>query len=114
MLANRVARWLLAGLMIGAVALPVLRTVPGFALEDQQGRKIKTRVEPAYPELARRMNLSGTVKFQVVVGTDGTAKDIKPVGGNPVLIQAAADALKKWRWTPGEETTEVVAFRFEK
>ncbi len=109
--AKCMTRWLLVVVMACSVALPVLQPTSGLA-QEEQGRKIKTRVEPIYPELAKRMNLSGTVKLQVVVAANGTAKTIKPVGGNPVLIEAATEALKKWKWETGDETTEVIAIHF--
>ncbi len=109
--ARRRTRWLLFVVMAWCAVLPVLQPISVLA-QEEPGRKVKSKVEPAYPELARRMNLAGTVKLQVVVAPNGTAKTIKPVGGNPVLIEAAADALKKWKWEPGDETTEVIAIHF--
>jgi TonB family protein len=77
-------------------------------------RRAKTRVQPEYPELARKMNITGTVKVQVVVAPNGTVKDAKVVGGHPVLATAALDAVKKWRFEPAaNESTGVVDFRFE-
>jgi TonB family protein len=77
-------------------------------------RKVKTRVTPVYPELARRMNLRGTVKFMVVVLPNGNVKDTKVMGGNPILVNAAMDALKKWRFEAGpEESSGTVEFKFE-
>ena len=77
-------------------------------------RRVKTRVQPVYPELARRMNLTGTVKVQVVVAPNGTVKDAKIVGGHPVLANAAMDAVKKWRFEPATmESSGTVDFKFE-
>jgi TonB family protein len=77
-------------------------------------RRAKSKVQPAYPELARKLRLSGTVKVQVVVLPNGSVKDAKVVGGNPVLVNAALDAAKKWRFEPAAgESTGVVDFRFE-
>lgn len=77
-------------------------------------RKVKTRVSPTYPELARRMSIRGTVKVIVVVSPNGNLKDAKVVGGNPVLVNAALDAVKKWKFEPAqEESTGTVEFTFQ-
>lgn len=64
-------------------------------------RKVRVRVEPTYPDLARRMNLQGAVKLMVIVLPNGNVKDTKVMGGNPILVNAAMDALKKWKFEPG-------------
>jgi TonB family protein len=77
-------------------------------------RKVKSKVMPLYPELARRMGITGTVKIQVVVAPNGSVKNAKVVGGHPVLAPAAMDAVRKWRFEPAsEETTGVVEFKFD-
>jgi protein TonB len=77
-------------------------------------RKTKTKVAPAYPPLARRMNITGTVKVLVVVSPSGNLKDTKVVGGNPLLVNAAMDALKKWKFEPADsESTGTVEFKFQ-
>ena len=52
------------------------------------------------------MNISGTVKIEVVVAPNGTVKDARVVGGHPVLAGAALEAARKWRFEPasGEAT----------
>lgn len=88
-------------------------------LQSQEGqgditRRAKSKVLPAYPDLARKMNLTGTVKVEVVVAANGTVKDAKVVGGHPVLASAALDAVRKWRFEPASlETSGVVDFKFE-
>ena len=77
-------------------------------------RRVKSRVSPAYPELARKMNIRGTVKVEVVVSPNGSVKDAKVVGGHPVLANAALDAVRKWKFAPAAtESTGVVDFKFE-
>jgi TonB family protein len=77
-------------------------------------RRAKTKVQPPYPDLARKMNITGTVKVQVVVSPNGTVKEAKVVGGHPVLASAALEAVKKWRFEPAAtESTGVVDFKFE-
>jgi TonB family protein len=60
------------------------------------------------------MNISGTVKIEVVVAPNGTVKDARVVGGHPVLASAALEAAKKWRFEPASvESSGVIDFKFE-
>jgi TonB family protein len=68
---------------------------------------------PHYPEIARTMNLSGSVKADVLVAPNGTAKSVEVKGGHPVLVRAAQDAIYKWKWAPAaHETTEAIEVKF--
>jgi TonB family protein len=100
-------------LLLGVAALAV--TYPASSLaQDELNRKVRVKVPPAYPELARRINLRGTVKLMVVVLPNGNIKDTKVMGGNPILVNAAMDALKKWKFEPSpEESAGTVEFKFE-
>jgi len=101
----------LAGLL--ALATAIFHPLPAVA-QGELTRKAKTKVAPAYPELARRMNIVGTVKVVVVVSPNGSLKDTKVVGGNPLLVNAAMDALKKWKFEPADvESTGTVEFKFQ-
>jgi len=80
---------------------------------DESKRKVKTKVAPVYPELARRMNVAGKVKIEVVIRPDGHVKTTRIVGGHPLLVQSCQDAVKEWRFVPAlEETTQIVEFEF--
>jgi TonB family protein len=82
--------------------------------QEQLTRKVKSKVPPVYPDLARRMSITGVVKVSVVVAPNGTVKSTKVVGGHPLLVNAAMDAVKKWKFEASpEESTGVVEFRFE-
>jgi TonB family protein len=107
-----------------AVALVAVMTLAGTAgpvhiaaqtaQSEEIVRRAKTKVQPAYPELARKMNLSGTVKIEVVVAPNGTVKDARVVGGHPVLANSALDAAKKWRFEPSStESSGIIDFKFE-
>jgi TonB family protein len=77
-------------------------------------RKVKMKVEPAYPVEARRMGLAGTVKLLVVVAPNGSVMSTKVIGGHPLLVVAAQQAIKDWKFEPGaEESSGVVEFRFD-
>jgi TonB family protein len=81
--------------------------------QEEIARKAKFKVAPAYPDLARRMNITGIVKLQVTVAANGSVKSARLVGGHPVLANAALEAIKKWRFEPGpEDTTGIVDFHF--
>src|SRR5258706_14722298 len=80
---------------------------------DETKRKGKTKTAPMYPELAKRMNVAGKVKIEVVMTPDGRVKTTRVVGGHPLLVQACQDAVKEWKFMPApEETTQVVEFEF--
>lgn len=92
--------------------IAIVRPVPGLA-EDAIDRKVKSKVSPAYPEIARKMGLSGTVKIELVVAPNGSVKETKVIGGHPILVTAAVDAVKKWRFEPASaESTGTVEFKF--
>ena len=106
--------WLAVGLLLilGCAASNPLTAWSQEA--EPMARKIKNRVAPMYPELARRMNISGTVKVQITVDKSGSVKSSKLVGGHPILAQAALDAVRKWRFENGpDETTGIVEFHFD-
>jgi TonB family protein len=109
--------WLLAVLVAANIAYVAAVRGQDSRGQDSQNdivRHVKSRVEPVYPELARRMNLTGTVKIAVVVATNGTVKEAKVVGGHPVLASAALDAVRKWRFEPATiESSGVVEIKFE-
>jgi TonB family protein len=91
-----------------------IATSDPLAWGQEIDRKTKTKVAPVYPELARRMNITGVVKLQITVSANGSVKNAKLVGGHPVLACAALDAVKKWHFETGpQETTGIVEFRFD-
>lgn len=110
---------------LGSVFLAVLlalATIPRALSADAQsaqtgdgssGRKIVNKVVPVYPSTARSMNLSGTVKLEALVLANGTVKSIQVKGGNPLLAQAAQNAVREWKWAKAErESSEMLEFRF--
>ncbi len=85
----------------------------GFA-QSGIDRKVKSRVAPVYPEIARKMGITGNVKLQLVVLANGEVKETKVIGGHPILVNAAVDAVKKWRFeTASAESTGTVEFKFD-
>jgi len=58
------------------------------------------RVEPGYPEEARQQQIQGAVVLDVHIGPEGGVQEVTVVSGNPLLAQAATDAVKQWRFKP--------------
>jgi len=108
------SRWIRIGVAAAAAAL----FTAGFVLAQQSAtdegkRKIKSKTSPSYPELAKRMNVSGKVKIEVVITPDGKVRSTRVIGGHPLLVQACQDAVKDWKFFPApEETTQVIEFDF--
>ena len=103
--------------LLAVLALSIGGPIPVRGQQTQSEelvRRARSKVEPTYPVLARRMNITGTVKVEVVVAPNGSVKDARAVGGHPVLVNAALDAARKWRFEPASvESTGVIDFKFE-
>ena len=88
---------------------------PGLAQVQQPAgaRKLIAKTNPAYPALARNMNLSGAVKLEVLVLANGSVKTVLIKGGNPLLARAAENAVRDWKWEKSDhDTTEALEIKF--
>ena len=93
-----------------ALALLLAMAIPGRAAED---RAIKTRVAPVYPELAKRMRITGVVRVEATVDPTGKVTAVKSLSGSHVLSPAAEDAVSKWKYAPADAaSTEEVNINF--
>jgi len=108
-------RWGFAkgSLMAGGLFLAGSLCAAQQAASPSTERKVKTRVTPVYPDLAARMHIYGRVKLEVTIAPDGRVRNVKLLGGNPVLALAAQDAVKEWKFFSGpEETVQIVECDF--
>ncbi len=109
--ANRILVCLLAVLATASFGTLSLRAQEGDAPGSK--RRVKTMGKPQYPDLARKLSLTGVVKIEVTVGADGKVKRTHIVGGHPVLASEAEKAAMQTEFEPGpKETSEVIEFRF--
>jgi TonB family protein len=77
-------------------------------------RKVKFKVNPTYSDIARRMNLAGKVKIELVIAPDGRVKTSRAIGGHPVLVQSCLDVVRDWKFESApEETTQIIEFEFK-
>ena len=108
-------RWtlmLLAGMV--AATLVFSPSSLGQQVRLDGKRKIVAQVQPAYPALARNIRLSGVVRLNATVAPDGKVLHTQVLGGNPVLVQSATDAVSKFTWVPcSTETKELVEIKFQ-
>ena len=108
-----VCRWMAWLLTLCVLMLACLLSAhPVFAQEKE--RKLKTGPQPEYPELARKLNIKGSARVRFTITKDGRVKDVKEVGGNPVLLSALVEAVKRWRYEPASTDSEAeVKFDFQ-
>ena len=101
---------LLQKLFIG-FAMAAFIAAPASAQEA--GRAVKKQVKPEYPQLARQTGVQGSVKLEVVITAAGQVRSVKAMGGHPLLINAAQEAVKHWVFeTASSESTQEVVVRF--
>jgi TonB family protein len=72
-----------------------------------QGSLIR-QVNPRYPQEAAQARVEGTVVLQAVIGKDGSVQELHPLSGSPLLIPAAMDAVRQWRYKPYQLNGEPV------
>ena len=83
-----------------------------------QAALLVNRVVPEYPAIAKTAHVSGTIVLHAIIAKDGTVRELTYVSGPPLLMKAAMDAVREWRYRPtmlnGEpvevETTIEVVF----
>jgi TonB family protein len=101
---------------VGALFLAAVVAISPIGSQAQGvpgGRKLVNHVAPAYPALARTLGLEGVVRVDALVEPDGSVKAIDVKGGHPVLAQAAANAVRRWRWEPStHESHELIQVKF--
>jgi len=102
----------LAILLGESIALPP----NGWAQENSAEttkRKVRVRTIPEYPSLAKELKVTGKVKIEATVTADGRVTTTRVIGGSPLLVNSAVEAVKRWRFEAApKETTEIVEFEF--
>lgn len=94
-----------------AVSLSAVAFTQNVA-SNSDHRKVTRRVPPVYPDLAKRMGVSGAVKLELTVAPNGKVTDVKVLGGHPVLANSAQQVAHEWVFEPGTQSTEQVIVNF--
>jgi len=76
-------------------------------------RKVIAITKPDYPDILRRAQVGGVVRLKATVLPNGAVTNVEVLGGNPILAENAAAAVKKWKYAPGAtQTVEDVSLSF--
>ncbi|MFZ1919580.1 MAG: energy transducer TonB [Terriglobales bacterium] len=80
---------------------------------SRHSRQVIQKIAPVYPDLAKHTHLSGVVRLRATIASNGSVKSIELIGGNPVFVQSAQDAVTKWKYAPAPaETRELIELEF--
>lgn len=98
-----------------------LRVSPQTVSAETMAKRIVTKVDPVYPEAARRAGTEGLVVLDAVIAPDGSVKRLRPISGPDLLVKSATEAVQSWKFEPylasGKavevETTIAVEFRLK-
>jgi TonB family protein len=83
------------------------------AQQDEGSRQLRVKIAPEYPAIAREMKLQGAVQVEILVERDGRVKDVRVLGGHPLLADALVRAVKQWKYEPAaRDSTEIVKYSF--
>ncbi len=91
---------------VSASPFPSIRVPPEMKSQiSKQGASLQmgqliSRVEPVYPEDAERQRIEGVVKLHMIIDRDGKIQDVDKMTGPPLLVAAAANAVRQWRYKP--------------
>jgi TonB family protein len=75
---------------------------------NPETRRLKVGTQPEYPEIAQRMNIKGAVQLELWVGRDGSVKDVKVIGGHPLLAEAFVKVVRGWQYEPSTKESRLI------
>ena len=88
---------------LGSGMRPAIPVAPSLLVPRishvMEGNLIR-RVQPEYPALAKQARIQGTVVLRAVIDREGAIQDLQVVIGHPLLVQAAINAVRQWRYRP--------------
>jgi periplasmic protein TonB len=95
------------------IAALLLACAFAVSASAQENRRAISKPQPRYPDIAKRMNLVGTVKVEIVISPDGKVKETNVVGGHPILVDSVLFTLKEWKYEPAKaQTSATLTFDF--
>lgn len=68
--------------------------------KDVMSGLIRKKVQPQYPEKARKAHIQGTVALQATIGKEGDVLNLQIINGDTALAAASIEAVKQWKYKP--------------
>jgi TonB family protein len=94
--------------------LVLLTLVSPVKAQNKASRKLVYKENPGYPLTLREAHIGGVVRLEIVISAKGNVDSISPLGGNPVLVEAASAAVRKWKYSSADSETKAhVEFTFD-
>ena len=114
-LAERIACRCVSLAPILCLTVLALLSVSAYAQKvDKNPRKLVFKESPHYPLMLKEAHIGGIVRLEIVISPKGNVESVAPLGGNPVLVEAASTAVRKWKYVPADsETKTQVEFTFD-
>ena len=76
-------------------------------------KAVTAKVDPAYPPIAKQMEVQGAVRLDVTIEESGKVEKVDVLSGNPMLTGAAVDAVKKWKFQVSKRSITLLVFDFK-
>src|SRR5450432_1351496 len=87
------------------IVLAYLSLVSVGAQNTPSLRKLVYKVAPKYPRELKQNAIGGVVRLSISIGSNGSVGKISPIGGNPILVDAATLAVRQWKYVPADHPT---------
>jgi periplasmic protein TonB len=97
------SNFVLFGLGPGTNSMPILSPPPvvrPVRVSHMMEGNLIHRVQPEYPTLAREARIQGTVVLRAIINRDGRIENLQVLSGHPMLVPAAIEAVRRWRYRP--------------
>jgi periplasmic protein TonB len=92
----------LASMMRNATVPPPVHAVPSLVVRTSRAQEslLLRQIKPLYPPLAVSTRTQGPVVMQAMIARDGSIEALEVLSGHPLLVKAAVDAVRQWRYRP--------------
>jgi TonB family protein len=101
------------GLTLLVLLAPVSPSAAQVERVDRSNRKVVRTSEPDYPTIVKNAHIGGSVRLSVTVLANGDVARVDILGGNPIFVASAINAIRKWKYAPAaSQTKEEVQINF--
>src|SRR5437870_2294486 len=91
--------------LLGLLILLFASTLSVSAQNAPSVRKVVYKVAPKYPRELKQNDIGGIVRLSISINPNGSVGKVMPIGGNPILVDAAILAVKQWKYVATDRTT---------